>query len=99
MNSEINEFQLIYAEKAKLCRSQAASVLVSCLRRWPELCWRPDNPQNADVKKSGDAKPVSNLNTPPPEIGLNPGAQGSSLFPSAVYCDHLGGKGDLNGVY
>lgn len=34
---------------------------------------------------------VWNLNTPPPETGLGPGAWGSSLFQSAVYCDHGGG--------
>lgn len=33
INSEIHEFQLIYAEKAKLCRSQAPSILVSCLQQ------------------------------------------------------------------
>lgn len=33
MSSEIHEFQLIYAEKVKLCRSQAPSTLVSCLQQ------------------------------------------------------------------
>lgn len=45
MNSEIHEFQLIYAEKATLCRSQSPSILVSCLQLWPELCQRSHNPK------------------------------------------------------
>lgn len=107
INSEIHEFQLIYAEKTKLCRSQAPSILVSCLQQWPELCQRSHNPQNADVTKPGDGKPAWNLNTAPPEAGLNPEAQGSCFskeenvyfFQSAVYCDLWGEKADLNGVY
>lgn len=64
-------------------------------------------PQNIDVTKCGDGKPMWNLNTAPPEMGLNPGEQGSYFikeeniyfFQSAVYCDLQEENSDLNGVY